>query len=121
MVVLNSWLLSRRAGRFDMPLLDTILAIADALCKTGQLARLNKLGRPSNANLQQMHENKRKRDQQKKSPKKIFEKMILIIYHISRRQIDQDLNLKSYIICTKCQIPSCLNKDRNCFLRFHTE
>nr|CAI5843197.1 unnamed protein product [Callosobruchus analis] len=28
---------------------------------------------------------------------------------------------KSYIMCTKCQIPLCLNKDKNCFLRFHAE
>nr|CAH7744540.1 unnamed protein product [Callosobruchus chinensis] len=92
MVVVNSWLLARRAEKFDMPLLDTKLAIADSLCKAGQLAKLNKVGRPSNANLQQLYENKRKRDQQKKSPKKMFEKMVLIIYPIGRRQIDQDVN-----------------------------
>nr|CAI5854912.1 unnamed protein product [Callosobruchus analis] len=51
-------------GKFDMPLLDTKLAIADALCKTGQLTRLNKVGRPSKPNPQQI---------QDKSSKKVTE------------------------------------------------
>nr|CAH7744541.1 unnamed protein product [Callosobruchus chinensis] len=92
MVVVNSWLLARRAEKFDMPLLDTKLAIADSLCKAGQLAKLNKVGRPSNANLQQLYENKRKKGPTKEIPKKMFEKMVLIIYPIGRRQIDQDVN-----------------------------
>nr|CAI5841813.1 unnamed protein product [Callosobruchus analis] len=73
MVMVNSWLLARRAGRFDMPLLDTKLAIAYALCKIGQLARLNKVGRPSNANLQQMFENRtNKRNPPRRHSKRWF-------------------------------------------------
>nr|CAH7768690.1 unnamed protein product [Callosobruchus chinensis] len=33
MAVVNCRLLARRAGKFDMPLLDPKVAIADALCK----------------------------------------------------------------------------------------
>ncbi|KAG5873608.1 hypothetical protein JTB14_007382 [Gonioctena quinquepunctata] len=45
MMVVNCWLLARRAKKFDMPLLDTKLAIADAFCKAGIPARKNKVGR----------------------------------------------------------------------------
>nr|CAI5867047.1 unnamed protein product [Callosobruchus analis] len=109
-----------------MPLLDTKLPIPDALCKTGQLARLNKVGRPSNANLQQMYENKRKKGPTKEVPQEDIRKDGFD-YLIYWQETDRSrcrypgCRGKSYIICTKCQIPLCPNKDRNCFLRFHTE
>nr|CAH7721049.1 unnamed protein product [Callosobruchus chinensis] len=61
MAVVNCRLLARRAEKFDMPLLDTKVAIADALCKARQSAQLNKVGRHSSASAQQMYENKRKK------------------------------------------------------------
>nr|CAI5823145.1 unnamed protein product [Callosobruchus analis] len=105
-----------------MPLLNTKLTNADAVCKTGQLARLNKVGRPSNANFQQMYEKR------KKGPTKKTLQDIRKDGHLPYRQeTDRSrcrypaFRRKSYIMCTKCQIPLCLNKDKNCFLRFHAE
>lgn len=126
LVAVNSWLLGRRAGKCDMPLLDTKLAIADALCKAGQSAKLNKVGRPSSNNLQQLYENKRKKGPAKEIPQEDIRKDG--IDHLpywdetdrSRCKYPGCAG-KTYIICTKCHIPLCLNKDRNCFLRFHTE
>nr|CAH7744543.1 unnamed protein product [Callosobruchus chinensis] len=123
MVVVNSWLLARRAEKFDMPLLDTKLAIADSLCKAGQLAKLNKVGRPSNANLQQLYENKRKKGPTKEIPQEDVRKdgfdHLPYWQETDRSRCKYPgCTGKSYIICTKCQIPLCLNKDRNCFLHW---
>nr|CAI5848473.1 unnamed protein product [Callosobruchus analis] len=75
-----------------MRLLDTKLVIADALCKTGQLAKLNKVGRPSNANLQQIYENKRKKGPTNEIPQEHIRKDGFDHFHIGRREIDQDVN-----------------------------
>nr|CAI5860067.1 unnamed protein product [Callosobruchus analis] len=109
-----------------MPLLDTKLAIADAHCKTGQLARLNKVGRPSNANLHQMYENKRKKGPTKEISQEDIRKdgfdHLPYWQETDRSRCKYPgCTGKSYIICNKCQIPLCLNKDRKCSLLFHTE
>nr|CAH7765504.1 unnamed protein product [Callosobruchus chinensis] len=86
MAVVNCRLLDRRAGKFDMPLLDTKVAIADALCKARQSAELNK--DTQTQVLSKCTKIKEKKDQQKKSPKQIFERLGSINYFNGRRQTD---------------------------------
>ncbi|KAJ8912352.1 hypothetical protein NQ315_014719 [Exocentrus adspersus] len=72
MACVNSWLLSRRANKIDLPLLDFKLAIADALF-SNKITSIRE-----------------ERDLQKKYLRKIFAQMVWIIFHCGRKHQDQD-------------------------------
>ena len=125
-VVVNSWLLARRAQKFDMPLLDTKLAITDALCRAGKPMKQHNVGRPSTSKVQQLHDMKRKKGPTKEIPQEDVRKDgidHLPYWHESTRSRCKfpESSGKTFVICTQCQIPLCFNKDRNCFARFHLE
>nr|CAI5869258.1 unnamed protein product [Callosobruchus analis] len=102
-------------GKFDVPLLDT-----NCRCfLQNRTIRLNKVGRPSNANIQLMYENKRKKEPTKEVPQEDIRKDgfddLPYWQETDRSRCKYPgCRGKSYIICTKCQIPLCLNKDRSC-------
>ncbi|CAH1991171.1 unnamed protein product [Acanthoscelides obtectus] len=125
MCVVNSWLLWRTQNEFYMPLADFKVAIADALCISGKSVLSRKRGRPS-ANLEHAYLEKTKRGPAAEIPQ--IEVRKDGIDHLPEWRENErnrckhpDCKYQSYIYCVKCQLPLCLNKDRNCYLRFHTE
>nr|CAH7726963.1 unnamed protein product [Callosobruchus chinensis] len=125
MCVVNSWLLWRKQSDIYMPLADFKVAIADALCNTRKSTLTRKRGRPSTS-LENAYLRKKRRGPAAEIPQMEVRKDG--IDHLPEwREYERnrckhpDCKCQSYIYCVKCQIPLCLNKDRNCFLRFHTE
>ncbi|CAH1983893.1 unnamed protein product [Acanthoscelides obtectus] len=125
MCVVNSSLLWRRHNKLHMSLADFKVAIADALCNSGKSALSRKCGRP-NANLEHAYLEKTKRRPTAESPhvevrKDGMDHLPEWRENERNRCRHPDCKYQSYIYCVKCQVPFCLNKDRNCYLRFHTE
>lgn len=126
MCTVNSWLLWRRQENSYMPLADFKTAVADALCKSGKPELTRKRGRPSATSLEEAYSQKKKRGAAADIPQMDVRRDGLD--HLPEWRENERNRCKfpncrsqSYIYCTKCRVALCLNKDRNCFVRFHTE
>ena len=123
LVCVNSWLLWRRKTRDVMPLVDFKLSVADALCKSNKTVS-RKRGRPSNEVEKQLKEKKKKG---KTVAVPIVDVRLDGMGHLpiwmekrQRCKFPQCVS-KSFIWCQKYKVNLCVNNDRNCFLRFHTQ
>lgn len=120
----NSWLLWRRQTNDYLPLADFKIAIADALCKAGKPNYIRKRGRP-NTNLEEAFTRKRKHGAIADIPQMEVRDGLDHLPEWKENERNRckfpDCHSQSYIYCTKCQAPLYLNKDRNCFVRFHSE
>ncbi|KAM7311117.1 piggyBac transposable element-derived protein 3 [Ixodes scapularis] len=105
-----------------MPLADFKLSVAEGLCKAGKPAE-RKRGRPSNEVEAQLIE-KRRRGPAAAVPSQDVrldktDHFPLWIETRARCKLPS-CQAKSFVSCQKCNVPLCLNKERNCFLKFHT-
>ncbi|XP_072392519.1 uncharacterized protein [Diabrotica undecimpunctata] len=96
------------------------LAIADALCKAGKSTKQNRVGRPSSSSIQQMYENKRKKVHTKEIPQEDIRKDVFDHFPYWDESTRSRCKFpgctgKTYIVCTKCTIPLCINEERNCY------
>jgi hypothetical protein len=122
LVCVNAWILWRKSNQEEyLPLLDFKLAIAEVLTRKGsQIFTPQTRGRPANV-------------EQPPLPKKAKRRIDLParevaedgIHHFpdwtsSRQRCRNDCGKQTFIWCIKCHMYLCLNKDRNCFLEFHT-
>ena len=118
----NAWLLYRRVHGDKMRLADFREEVAESLCKMGH-RNVAKRGRPSN-NTEQQIQMKKKRGFTSHVPVKNVR--LANISHWpdwkptrKRCKMPQCKSL-TYVHCTKCGVALCLNKDKNCFVGFHT-
>ncbi|KAJ8710249.1 hypothetical protein PYW07_009615 [Mythimna separata] len=128
LVCVNSWLLWRRSMKdknIYLPLLDFKLMLADVLmhqeAKVFTPTTRNR-GRPLNQdNIENIIKNKRRR-RLDMPPVEVAEDGI---NHWPEWKLDrqrckmQGCGQKSQVMCTKCKVYLCLNKDRNCYTQFH--
>ncbi|CAH1996202.1 unnamed protein product [Acanthoscelides obtectus] len=125
MCCVNAWLLWRRSNKeFDLPLKDFKLAIADSLCNLNREHK-RRVGRPS-AEVQTLYAMKKKRGPTNEIPQQ--EVRLDGMDHLPQWSEQQRSRCKfplcqskSLVSCMKCKVSLCFNKERNCFLRFHTE
>lgn len=99
------------------------VAVAEALCKTGK-SLSKKRGRPSNE-IQKQLDSKKKRGPTADLPQRQVRQdgvdhMPIWLENRGRCKYPECKG-KSYIACLKCSATLCLNKERNCFIKFHNE
>lgn len=125
MTCANSWILWRRSLQNDnlyLSLSEFKLALAEVLTKSGVSQK--KRGRPSTC-LQPQLDLK-----QRKYPFSQIPAQEVRTDNLSHwPEVNEDRQRckypeckgKSHVSCNKCVVFLCLNKDRNCFYKFHTE
>lgn len=121
-------MLYRRVHTDDLylPLVDFKLLVSEVLCKE-QKVTPRRRGRPTqeeNTTEFRYNEKKRKRGPCKEIPAqeiRLDGMDHLPVHNDSRTRCKYpDCKFKTNISCQKCTIPLCINKERNCFLLFHT-
>lgn len=119
----NSWILWRRNNEEYLPLAEYKIAVADALCKAGK-SFSRKRGRPS-LELERQIEAKKKRGPTEEIPQQDVRQDGIDHFPIWKENRVRckypDCEGKTYIECRKCCVSLCLNKDRNCFIKFHED
>lgn len=121
MAIVNAWLLWRRKTGLYMPLVNFKTEVSDALCKQGKIS-VRRRGRPSNELENEIQRKKRNR------PTVSIPQVCIRrdnVGHIPSWETRMRCKYpkctgRSFVHCVKCKIPLCLNKDRNCFMLFHT-
>ena len=126
MICVNSWLLWRRnLTNMDLylPLSEFKIGVAEVLTRAN-VGVQRKRGRPSTP-LQPALNLKKKKYPFSQIPAQQIRTDNLnhlpVVNEDRQRCKFPDCKGKSHISCGKCQVYLCLNKDRNCFYRFHTE
>lgn len=123
LMTVNAWILWRRGdNEHNLALADFKMAVAECLCKVNKAGSTRKRGRPSLAmeNLQ----NKKRRGPATDFPMQDVRTDRydhLPLWCNERQRCKYPCGAKSFIKCEKCNVFLCLNKDRNCFYKFHTE
>ncbi|XP_064461536.1 piggyBac transposable element-derived protein 3-like isoform X2 [Ornithodoros turicata] len=122
LAAVNAWLLYRRATGHQMALIDFKLSVAEGLCKVGKRMQKRKRGCPSNEVESQLEEKKRRG---RAAPVPQQDVRLDGVCHfpvfLNKRQRCKHPQCtgKSLVLCEKCQVALCLNKERNCFVQFH--
>lgn len=127
--MVNAWLLYRRVNSTDnayIPLVDFKLMVSEILCQKQRLTPKRR-GRPTlgeNTTESRYIEKKRKRGPCKELPAQEIRLDGMDHYPVHNdlrtRCIYPDCRFKTNISCQKCTMPLCIDKERNCFLSFHT-
>ncbi|XP_050546149.1 piggyBac transposable element-derived protein 3-like [Daktulosphaira vitifoliae] len=126
--VVNAWLLYRRVHTDNsyLPLVDFKLLVSEVLCEKQKVSPKRR-GRPTleeNTTEYMYNEKKRRRGPCKEIPEQEVRLDGYDHYPIHTNNRIRckypDCNFKTMITCQKCTIPLCINKERNCFLLFHT-
>ncbi|CAH2092857.1 unnamed protein product [Euphydryas editha] len=100
---------------------DFKLDIAKSLCMCGQ-SLVKKRGRPSSATDDLIEIKKKKSNIAILPPKDVRRDGFnhLPVWNLKRQRCKYpQCKGKTYISCEKCRVELCLNKDNNCFYRFH--
>lgn len=125
--VVNSWLLYRRhqmqrGQEQDYTLLQFKLSIANTLIQYGQHVVLHR-GRPSNASLEKTTQKHRAVLQDPSSDVRFDETSHWpeVAGDRQRCRLCNDRNKFTSFRCSKCRVPLCLLKERNCFTRYHAQ
>lgn len=136
--VVNAWILWRKNSDVYMALFDFKMAVAEHFCKVGKTYNKKK-GRPA-SNTGTPKSTKRTSDSGPSTPTSIQQKKVkkslarptplnevrkdsvdhLPEWKSARQQCHNDCKFRSFVFCSKCGVYLCLNKDRNCFMSFHT-
>lgn len=128
MAIINSWLLYRRVNRSrsekSLPLAKFRADIANCLCNVG-IPSSSKRGRPS----RELEKNIQAKKQRSATTAYIPPKDVRLdacSHWPIHEQIRQRCKMPecksfSFIKCSKCGLHFCLNKNNNCFVKFHTE
>lgn len=126
MTCVNSWLLWRRNLKdtdLFLPLSEFKLALAEILTRSNNSLQ-RKRGRPSTS-LQPVLDLKKRKYPFSQIPAQEIRTDNLnhlpIVNEERQRCKYPECKGKSQISCRKCRVFLCLNKDRNCFYKFHTE
>ncbi|XP_057308993.1 piggyBac transposable element-derived protein 3-like [Hydractinia symbiolongicarpus] len=116
MMVVNAWILWRNQDP-NVPLVKFKLAVADLLCHY-QKTPNRKRGRPSIDNGVDRLGPKIPMPHQEVRTDKFAH---WPVFNDSRTRCKyQKCSTLTYVCCEKCNVALCLNKDRNCFKKFHT-
>ncbi|CAK1587973.1 unnamed protein product [Parnassius mnemosyne] len=127
LVCVNSWLLWRRRTKqkgedMYIPLLDFKLMVAEILMQEdARVFTPTRRGRPQNANIENIKKDKKRR-RIELPPVEVAEDGF---NHWPEWNTDRQrckmvgCGQKTQVMCTKCKCYLCLNKDRNCFKKFH--
>lgn len=123
LTIVNAWLLYRRVHGNTMTQTQFREDLAVTLCTIGEKTA-PKRGRPSSSNVEDQLQAKKKKGPALKPPPKDVRLDSTGHWPVwSEDRLRCKLpNCKgySYIKCEKCSLTLCLNKDRNCFVSFHT-
>lgn len=123
---INSWLLYRRVGEMrqratPLKLKDFKFEVAKSLCMCGSSMNKRK-GRPSSAS-NDLIETKRMRANVAILPTRDVRCDGIEHFPIWGKKRQRCKNPgckgKSFVVCEKCRVELCLNKDKNCFRLFH--
>ncbi|MCL4147941.1 UNVERIFIED_CONTAM: hypothetical protein GTU68_041511 [Idotea baltica] len=128
MMCVNSWLLYKRDDtslglpkKRQIDLLEFKSSIAQGLCLKGKKKTIR--GRPSLSSVECSFAAKKRRGPAKPIPIKDVRTDGMGHWPEVKQERQRckmpRYPLKSNIICTKCQIHLCLNKNNNCFKNFH--
>lgn len=124
--VVNSWLLYRRhqlqrGEEQQYTLLQFKLAIANTLIQYGQHVVLHR-GRPSNAALAAKPP-KNRTVVREPTPDVRYDESSHWPEVTDRQRcgLCKDRNKFTYFTCSKCKVPLCLIKERNCFRKYHAQ
>nr|CAH7718094.1 unnamed protein product [Callosobruchus chinensis] len=125
MLCVNCWVLwtpNLKNDNLYLPLSEFKLALAEVLTRANALQR--KRGRPSTS-LQPQLELKKKKFPFSQVPAHEIRTDNLnhlpVVNGERQRCKSPECKGKPQISCVKCLVFPCLNKDRNCFYKFHTE
>nr|CAH7720999.1 unnamed protein product [Callosobruchus chinensis] len=125
MICVNFWILWRPNLRNDnlyLPLSEFKLALAEVLTRANALQR--KRGRLSTSLQPQLELKKKKYPFSQVPAQEIRSDNLnhLPVVNVERQRCKYpECKEKPQISCVKCLEFLCLNKDRNCFYKFHTE
>lgn len=124
LMVVNAWILWRRSNNefSNLALADFKMAVAECLCKVNKASFTRKRGRPSAA--METLQNKTRRGPATDFPMHEVRTdgySHLPLWCLERQRCKYPCGAKTFIKCEKCNVFLCLNKDRNCFYKFHTE
>lgn len=131
LAAVNSWLEYRRdASRLGIPnkkILDLLhfkLRISNGLIKVGNPVNGTKRGRPSNSPSPVSRRFKPNNYEVCPVSEIRFDTVGHMPLHNGKTQSGRCKNPgcttgRSHFVCSKCEVHLCLNKDRNCFLKFH--
>nr|CAH7746548.1 unnamed protein product [Callosobruchus chinensis] len=114
MICVNCWILwtpNLKNDNLYLPLSEFKLALAEVLTRANALQR--KRGRPSTSSQPQLDSRSRDKNRQ-------LEPLTPVNGERQRCKYPECKG-KPQITCVKCLVFPCLNKDRNCFYKFHTE
>ncbi|XP_046402676.1 piggyBac transposable element-derived protein 3-like [Ischnura elegans] len=130
LAVVNSWSLYRRdcdslgiSKKKQNDLLEFKMRIAEALTKRGKDILLKKRGRKSHDSVDAKFEAKRKRGPANPIPETTCR--VDGVGHwpqvkdVRQRCKNPGCSGKTVFLCTKCDVHLCLNKNSNCFIKFH--
>lgn len=127
-MLINSWLLykrneqQRQTNSCFKKLREFRLEVAKALCLSGP-SLMRKRGRPSSFVSDMLEGRKKKKPKATVPPVDARTDVIehFPLWSNTRQRCKMPAcKGKSYITCQKCDVALCLNKDKNCFLSFHT-
>lgn len=122
--VINAWLMFRKVHTSKMKLKDFRASVAEVMCNL-ESHTASKRGRPSSSDVETLLNAKKKRGNVAHLPAKEvrLDRVAHWPKHMGDRQRCKNPGChgSSYIICQKCGVALCFNKNSNCFLIFHTK
>lgn len=120
--VINAWLLHRRMHVNSMKLLEFRLELATTLCAIG-CSSSSKRGRPSSEVQKQYALKKSKGPAARIPPPDVRRDTVNHFPTWNSTRIRCKLPAcpkQTYVMCSKCGVGLCFNKDTNCFMQFHS-
>lgn len=128
MAMINSWLLykkccEKRNQKNILRLADFRAEVAYCLCHMGSSGESNKRGRPSEVENSIQAKKKRSATTSYIPPKEVrndsFAHWPMYMQERQRCKLPSCKSF-SFIKCSKCGLHFCLNKNNNCFIKFHS-